>query len=102
MFQDEAPNNSRKASRPACRARLKVVPSSRRDEIVGPHADRLKIKVSAPPEDGRANRAVCDLLAHALAIPPRDVTIIAGATNPEKTVRIEGLSAAEAAARLPR
>ena len=68
--------------------RLKVVPGSRKTEIAGTYGDRLKIKVSAPPEDGKANAAVCDLLARTLGISPRDVTIIAGATSPEKLVRI--------------
>lgn len=68
--------------------RLKVVPSSRKDEIVGAHGDRLKIKVAAPPEDGKANIAVCRLLAEHLDISARDVQIIAGATNPEKVARI--------------
>jgi uncharacterized protein (TIGR00251 family) len=100
MFQDEAPNNTQKPGRPACRARLKVVPGGKRDEIVGPLGDRLKIKVAAPPEDGKANRAVCRVLARALGVGEREVTILAGASSPEKTARIEGLSAAEATARI--
>lgn len=70
--------------------RLKVVPGSRRDEVVGSYGDRLKVKVAAPPEDGKANAAVCKLIAKKLGIPPRDIQIIAGTTNPEKTARIAG------------
>lgn len=68
--------------------RLKVVPGSRKDEIVGAYGDRLKVKVSAPPEDGKANEAVCRVLATALGVSTRDVQIIAGATSPEKVARV--------------
>jgi uncharacterized protein len=86
---------------PACsRVTVKVVPGSRRDEIVGPLGDRLKIKVAAPPEDGRANAAVCALLARVLYVRPREVSVLAGATNPEKTLRVIGVPPAEAHARL--
>lgn len=80
--------------------RLKVVPGSRRDQIVGPYGDRLKVKVAAPPEDGRANQAVCQLLAVQLGIASRAVTIIAGHTNSEKTAQIDGVTAREATLRL--
>ncbi len=79
---------------------LKVVPGSRRDEIVGPYGDRLKIKVSAPPEDGRANKAVCALLAGALGVAARDVEVVSGATNREKTVAVRGVAVAAVRERL--
>ncbi len=87
MFSDDLATSS-------CFIHLKVVPNSRRDQIVGPYADRLKVKVAAPPEDGRANKAVCQLLADALNISPRDIEITAGHTSPEKTIRVTGLTAA--------
>jgi uncharacterized protein (TIGR00251 family) len=89
MFQDE-PSAAGKPA--ATRILLKVVPGSRRDQIVGALGDRLKIKVSAPPEDGRANEAVCALLAEALGVSASDVEIVAGHTRPEKTVRVAGVS----------
>ena len=89
MFQDDP-------QAPHCvRIELKVVPGSRRDKIVGALGDRLKVKVAAPPEDGRANKAVCALLAEALNVSPRDVEVIAGHTSPEKTIRVLGRTAAE-------
>ena len=97
MFEDEP---TRPGEPPRTRIALKVVPGSRRDQIVGPLGDRLKIKVSAPPEDGRANRAVCDLLASALGLSTRAVEVIAGATSPEKTIRVTGISAQAARAAL--
>lgn len=72
---------------------IKAVPGARADSIVGPLGDRLKIRVSAPPEGGKANKAICALIARSLGVRRSAVTIASGATNPEKTVRIEGVSA---------
>ncbi len=85
---------------PAVRVALKVVPGSRREEIAGMLGERLKVRVSAPPEDGKANRAVCRVLAGALGVSERDVTIVAGASNPEKVARVAGLRGAEVRERL--
>lgn len=79
---------------------VKVVPNSSRDQIVGPLGDALKIKVAAPPEAGRANKAVEALLARTLQIPPSRVSVIAGHTQPQKRVLLAGLNAAGAAALL--
>ncbi len=78
---------------------LKAVPGSSRDEISGRLGDRLKVRISAPPEDGKANEAIRAMLAGALGVPARQVEITAGHTRPEKTVRVVGvtLAAAEAA-----
>lgn len=83
----------------AVRLAVKVVPGSRADAIAGRLGDRLKIKVAAPPEDGKANEAVRRLLADALGIKPNRITILAGHASPEKILRIEGLSAADLADR---
>ena len=69
---------------------IKAVPGARRDEVVGMLGERLKVRVSAPPEDGRANKAICTLIAAALGVKPRQVEVVAGSTSPEKTLRIEG------------
>ena len=72
---------------------IKAVPGARRDSIVGPLGGRLKVRVAAPPEGGRANEAIRRLIADALGLRASDVTVIAGATHPEKTLRIEGATA---------
>lgn len=95
MFKDE--NNP---TLPAARLDVKVVPGARRDEIAGPLGDRLKIRVSAPPEGGRANKAVCALVARALGIRASEVTVVAGHGSPEKTLRIAGRRAEEVRAAL--
>lgn len=82
--------------------RVKVVPGSRRDALAGPLGDRLKVRVAAPPEQGRANDAVCRLIARSLQIPGVRVALDAGATSPEKTLRLVGLPVELAAPDLER
>lgn len=72
--------------------RLTVVPGAARDGVVGRHGDRLKLRVRAAPERGRANREVCRLLAARLGVRTRDVTIVAGTTHPHKTARVQGVA----------
>lgn len=71
--------------------RLKAVPGAKRDEVAGVLGDRLKVRVSAPPEGGKANKAICALLANALGVRARDVEIVGGQTNPEKVARVVGV-----------
>jgi len=79
---------------------IKAVPGASRDQVAGAVGDRLKIRISAPPEGGKANKAICVLLAKALGVKAKDVTIESGQTNPEKIVRIVGARAEEIAAKL--
>ena len=76
----------------AVRVWIKAVPGASRDQIAGVLGERLKVRVTAPAEDGRANQAICATIARALKIKPRQVMIESGRTNPEKVVRIEGVS----------
>ena len=71
---------------------VKVVPGARANAIAGVLGDRLKLRVNAPPEDGRANRAVCELIARSLGLRASAVEIIAGHSSPEKTLRVSGIS----------
>lgn len=75
--------------------RVKVQPKARRDAVLGiaPAADgpRLRLAVTAAPEDGRANRAVAALLARALGVAPSAVAVVAGKTSREKTLAVEGV-----------
>lgn len=79
---------------------IKAVPGASRDQIVGALGERLKVRISAPAEDGRANKAICELIAKTLKIKVSLVTIESGQTSREKIVRIEGLSADEVRATL--
>ena len=82
--------------------KLKVVPGSSRDSIAGWLDDALKIKVKAPPEAGKANAAVINLLAAELGVPAKNITIISGHGNPNKTVEILGLDSQQIDDRLAR
>jgi len=80
--------------------RVKVVPNASRTKLAGLLGDRLKLSVSAPPENGKANDAVCQLLAKTFGLPVRQIEVTAGHTQPTKTLRIEGLSLEEALEKL--
>lgn len=68
--------------------RLKVVPGASRDGVAGVQGDRLKVRVAAPPEAGKANSAVLALLARALG--RKDLRLVAGAASAEKSVLLPG------------
>jgi uncharacterized protein (TIGR00251 family) len=70
---------------------IKVVPGARKDRVVGPYGDAIKVQVSAPPEGGKANAAVVKVLAEALGVKAAQVELISGHTQPRKVVRIDGL-----------
>jgi uncharacterized protein len=82
------------------RLRLRVSAGARRTELVGRHGDGWKVRVSAPPEDGRANDAVLDLLAERAGLPRRAVTIVSGHSSREKVVQMDGADQAETERRL--
>jgi len=68
-----------------------VQPGARRPGVVGHHGDAVKLRVAAPAEAGRANRAVCDLVASLLDIHAADVTVISGATSRQKRLAIRSV-----------
>jgi len=82
---------------------VKVAPGASRDRVVGPYGDSLKIAVTAPPQGGRANAAVCRLIAGALGLAKGDVTLHAGGGSPRKVLRLANVSAdrVRTALRLP-
>ncbi|HUO09075.1 MAG TPA: DUF167 domain-containing protein [Phycisphaerae bacterium] len=74
---------------------VKVVPNSSRTQIAGMLGEALKIKVAQPPEEGKANRAVEELLAEVMGVAKGNVSVVAGMTRPQKVVRIVGVSGDE-------
>lgn len=74
--------------------RVRAVPGASRSEISGLLGDRLKIRVAAPPEEGRANDAIARLLADRLGIPVRDVSVAAGHASRDKTLHLRGVDEA--------
>ena len=79
---------------------VKVVPRAASDGIVGWLGGALKVRVAAPPQDGRANAALERLLATALALKPGAVRVAAGHGSARKRVEIVGLDRAEIGRRL--
>lgn len=68
---------------------VKIVPGASRTRLLGEWNGRVRIAVAAPPEKGKANQAVVEFLAESLGLRKKDVTVIAGQTNPMKTIRID-------------
>jgi uncharacterized protein (TIGR00251 family) len=76
-----------------CVFQVRVSPRSRRDEVVGLHGDALKIRLTAPPVEGKANRALREFLAKQLGVSPSAVEILTGHTSRQKRVRVGTVSA---------
>ena len=79
---------------------IKVVPGASRDRVVGRYGDAIKVQVSAPPEGGKANQAVVELIAATLGLRGNQVQIAKGHTQSRKIVHIDGLAQAEVDRRL--
>lgn len=79
-----------------------MVPGASASGIAGWLGDSLKVRVSAPPEKGLANKAVEALLCELLEIPSATIRIVSGRSSAHKLVQIDSLSAAELRSRLSR
>ena len=82
------------------RISVRLTPRGGRDGIDGWDGDILRVRVAAPPVDGRANEAMLRLLAKALGVPASNVMIASGAQSRIKLVDVEGLSVEELRERL--
>ena len=78
-----------------------VQPGARKTEIIGPHGDALKIRLAAPPVDGKANAALIDFLADRLGVARGQVTLKSGQTSRRKVLEIERAPADLVARLLP-
>jgi uncharacterized protein (TIGR00251 family) len=68
---------------------LRVQPGAKRSEVVGTHGTALKIRLAAPPVDGKANEALIAFLAEAYGVPVRNVKLLTGQTSRSKRVRVD-------------
>lgn len=84
-----------------CRLEVKIVPGSSRNQIVGWLGQCLKVKVAAPPEKGKANRAVINLLSDQLSLTADAFTIVHGLSSPRKVIEIRGVTAQQLEKALP-
>ena len=80
--------------------KVRVQPKASRDRVDGYQEGTLRIRVTAPPQDGKANEAVVSLLAKTLGIAKRRVRIVRGHGSREKLVTVDDLSAREFEQRL--
>jgi uncharacterized protein (TIGR00251 family) len=79
---------------------VRLHPRARKNAITGTLGDALKISLTAPPVEGKANHACIEFLSDLLKLPRSSITIAAGQASRNKLIRIPGVSAAEVAARL--
>jgi uncharacterized protein len=79
---------------------VKVHPRAKKDRITGEIGDALKLALTAPPIEGRANGACIEFFAKLLKVPRSSVSIAAGLNNRNKVIRVVGLSADEVRKRL--
>lgn len=86
--------------RASTRLRVRVVPGARRAGVVGRLGEAWKVRVTSPPERGRANEDVVRLLAERLSVPRSDVRVVAGHASRDKLVEVGHVSAEDAERRL--
>ena len=79
---------------------VRVIPRSSRAGIAGTRGDALLVRLTSPPVEGAANAELIRVLAEALGVPRRAITIVAGERSRAKRVRVDGLRVQEASARL--
>jgi hypothetical protein len=76
-----------------CTLTVKATPRANKSEIVGPDPDWLRVRIQAPPVDGKANAALIELFSKTFDIQKRAVEILSGDTSRLKRVRLYGVSA---------
>lgn len=82
------------------RIMLHVQPGAARTGLAGTHGDAIKLRLAAPPVDGKANVALRRFLATRCGVPLAAVTLVRGVSSRGKTVTVDGITVAEATARL--
>ena len=85
---------------PSATITVRVQPGARQNQVVGYAGGVLRVKVSAPAVEGKANEALLAYLARLLDVRPRQLAIVKGARSREKVVRVDGLEQEQVEARL--
>ena len=81
---------------------LHIQPGAKTTAVQGKHGDALKVRLAAPPVDGKANQALLAFLADQLGLAKRDIELVSGQSSREKRVRISNCSADALRALMPR
>jgi len=89
-----------KESNGAVTIAVKVVPRASKNQIAGIVGDAVKIRLNAPPVEGKANDALIAFLADALGVHRAQIEIVTGHTSRHKVVRVRGVGAQEVERRL--
>lgn len=79
---------------------VKAQPGARRNGLAGEHAGALKVQVTQAPERGKATEAVLETMADALGLKRSQVSLLSGATSPQKRILVTGISLADLTERL--
>ena len=74
---------------------IKVEPRSSRSGIVGPYGNSVKVKLTSPPVEGKANKELIEILSKEFGIAKKDVEIISGQSSKNKTVKLRGIKSIE-------
>jgi len=77
------------------RISIRLAPKSSRDKVLGPHGDAIKIAITAPPVDGKANAHLIKFLSKRLKIAKSAISIVSGELCRDKVLQIDGLNEAE-------
>ena len=85
-----------------CLLAVRAQPGARKNAVLGEHGGAIKVAVTAPPEDGRANQAITELLRDRLGLKRSQVELVSGATNRNKQFLIRGVDVGELQSRLRR
>lgn len=70
---------------------VRLRPRAHKDELIGMRDGVLQARVSAPPVDGKANRALCRLIAKRVGVAPSKVSVVRGEKSRDKLIRLEGV-----------
>ena len=81
------------AAKDGCVITVKVTPRAAKSEIIGAEAEWLRVRVKAPPVDGKANAALIAFFADLFNLPKKNVSVVAGQTARLKRVRVDGITA---------
>lgn len=79
---------------------VKAPPRARRKRLAGEHAGALKVQVTQAPERGKATDAVLETIADALRLKRSQISLLSGATSPQKRILVSGVSLVDLAERL--
>ncbi len=83
-----------------CVLSVRAQPGARRSAVIGEQASALKVAVTAPPDKGRANEAIVEVLAEAFGLKRSQIELVAGPTSRQKKFLVRGISPADLTAKL--